>query len=93
MAVHTGVYIDGLDDEELDERYVPELQIQSRTALAAKGIVVPGVFAVGADHHDEITVLLWNTTYKKIVIGRGDFIAKMVQVFTVRIRDIPEGVH
>ena len=88
--VKTGMFLK-VEGEPEDPSRIPELQIRSRSGLAAKGLVVvnsPGT--VDLDYKGEIIVLLTLTTVSKHTfrVNKGDRIAQ--GVFSEVIR--PQGI-
>lgn len=65
----------------LEVRRGTEVQIRSRSGLAAKGIVVAGgIGTVDSDYRGEIIVPLMNLTKKDFKINKGDRIAQLVPI-------------
>jgi dUTP pyrophosphatase len=90
--VHTGMFLK-VEGEPEDPSKILELQIRSRSGLAAKGLVVlnsPGT--VDLDYKGEIVVLM--SSSKSIRVNKGDRIAQGVFSEVIRPESIKiEGIE
>ena len=92
LAVPTGVFITGVDWQQVPVGYVPEIMLRARSGLAARhGItLLNGVGTVDADYRDEIKVLLCNNSRETFRLKAGDRIAQMVVSLSHRLVCLPQ---
>lgn len=87
-VVKTGVFIADFTLEDLEEDYIPELQVRPRSSMSKKGLLVH-LGTIDPDFRAEIGVSITNVSDRIYYISTGDRIAQLVCAVVYRPKCIP----